>query len=362
MKLAGCEPIELQEHAAEEFQRDKEEAARALYVAATRARDLLVVCALGDQPFEGWLATLNPVLYPPERSSFKPDSKQPAGCPKFGHDNVVIRPPKATRPVGSVTPGLHKPSAGEHRVVWWDPSLLELNKQGGARSRLTEFLKEDDNKVRSVEGIRIHEEWQRQRKAVRQVAGKPEWTVVTATSHVAIPRIGEESGDHIAVNELPEVAVESIGIDFSRPHGKRFGTLVHAVLSVVPLDSDPDGIAEIARLQKRILGATEEEVLAAVETVHRALRHPLMRRAAAAVNSGQCRREVPVALKLDDGVMVEGMIDLAFQEQSPGGPWTVIDYKTDFEVKGKLEEYQKQVPFMLWQSRVPPGWKQKLFC
>ena len=83
------------------------------------------------------------------------------------------------------------------------------------------------------------------------------------------------------------------------------------------------------------------------ETVHRALSHPLMRRAAAAVISGKCRREAPVALKLDDGVMVEGVIDLAFQEQGQtaeaGSPWVVIDYKTDFEVKGRLEEYQNQV-------------------
>jgi len=47
------------------------------------------------------------------------------------------------------------------------------------------------------------------------------------------------------------------------------------------------------------------------------------------------------------------VIDLAFQEQRPdqeqgqaagaGGPWVVIDYKTDFEIRGKLEEYRNQV-------------------
>jgi ATP-dependent exoDNAse (exonuclease V) beta subunit len=251
-----------------------------------------------------------------------------------------------------VTPGLHLPKVGEHRVVWWDPSVLRPVSQGNTSSRLTEFLKEDDNKVRSEEGIRGHEEWQKQRASVRQVAGKPEWTVVTATSHFAMLGVREESGaEEAKIPALPQVAVESIKIDFSRPHGKRFGTLVHTVLSVVPLNSDHDGIAEIARLQGRILGATDEEVAAVTETVHRALSHPLMRRAAAAVISGTCRREVPVALKLDDGVMVEGVIDLAFQEQRPdqgqtagaGSPWVVIDYKTDFEVKGRLEEYQNQV-------------------
>jgi len=359
MRLAGCTPIEVQENAEEEARIEKEEAARVLYVAATRARDVLVVCAVGDHAYEGWLATLNPVLYPPEDASFRPQTQQPAGCPRFGDDNVVGRLKNAVRQRGSVTPGLHLPRVGEHRVVWWDPSVVQHISQGDTRSRLTEFLKEDDNKVRSQEGIRDHEEWQKQRGSIRQVAGKPEWTVVTTTAHVEIPGLREENIiDAAEVDEskplaLPKVAVESIEIDFSRPHGKRFGTLVHAVLSVVPLNSDRDGIGEVARLQGRILGATEEEVAAAVATVHSALCHPLMRRASVAASSGQCRREVPVALKLDDGVIVEGVVDLAFQEQRPGqeqgqtagagSPWVVIDYKTDFEVKGRLEEYRNQV-------------------
>ncbi|MGI9066718.1 MAG: PD-(D/E)XK nuclease family protein, partial [Pyrinomonadaceae bacterium] len=336
----------------EEMRIEKEEAARVLYVAATRARDLLVVCGVGDQPYEGWLATLNPVLYPSEGTSFKPQTKQPKGCPQFGDDNVVGRLKNAVRPRGSVSPGLHRTKAGLHHVVWWDPAALGPISQGNTRSRLTEFLKEDDNKVRSEEGIRVHEEWQRQRANVREIGGKPEWTVVTATSHFAMPRdsegrnlsIAEVKVDELSTSAaLPEVAVESIEIDFSRPHGKRFGILVHVVLSLVPLNSHYEAIADLARVQGRIFGATEEEVAGAVETVHRALRHPLIQRAAAAANGGQCRREVPIGLKLDDGVMVEGMIDLAFQEQTPDSAWTVIDYKTDFEVKGRLEEYQNQV-------------------
>src|SRR5206468_720031 len=54
-RLAGCAPPELQENAAQEMAREREEAARVLYVAATRARDLLGVSALGDERFDGWL-------------------------------------------------------------------------------------------------------------------------------------------------------------------------------------------------------------------------------------------------------------------------------------------------------------------
>ena len=64
--LCGSAPIELLEAADEELQRDQAEAIRVAYVAATRARDLLVAPVCGDQPIEGWLEVLNPMLYPPD--------------------------------------------------------------------------------------------------------------------------------------------------------------------------------------------------------------------------------------------------------------------------------------------------------
>lgn len=335
MKLAGCTPIEVQEHAGEEMGREQEEAARVLYVAATRARDLLVVCGVGDQPYEGWLATLNSVLCPAEGTSFNPQTKQPPGCPAFSDDTVVARPQNAYRPRGSISPGLHQPQAGEHRVVWWDPSTLAPpSSQVRAGSRLTDYLKEDDRKIRSEEGIRAHDDWQAERAEVRERAGKSEWTVVTATSGMV------SETERAGLPKTADVVVESIDIDFTRPHGKRFGTLVHGILSLIALDSDRDGIIEIARVQGRILGATEKDVAAAVETVTRALEHPLMKRAAAAAVTGRSHREIPVALQLEDGAMVDGVVDLAFQN---GNGWTVVDYKTDFELKGRLEDYLMQV-------------------
>jgi ATP-dependent exoDNAse (exonuclease V) beta subunit len=263
MSLAGCLPIEVQEHADEELRSEKEEAARVLYVAATRARDLLVLCAVGDQAHDGWLATFNPVLYPSELNSFNPKTRHPPGCPQFGNDNIVARPRKAMRTQGSVSPGLHNSGVGGHEVVWWDPSVLPPSNDVRSASSLTPFLTEDVGKVRSEEGIRAHEEWQRQRESVRQLAGKPQWTVVTATAHARI------------LTENSEVLVETLAIDFSRPHGKRFGTLVHAVLSTVELNANVEGIRAVARLQGRVLGASEEEVAGAVETVSRALAHPV---------------------------------------------------------------------------------------
>ena len=53
--LAGLEQV-----------REREEGVRIAYVAATRARDLLVVPAIGDQPYDGgWLSPLDRAIYPP---------------------------------------------------------------------------------------------------------------------------------------------------------------------------------------------------------------------------------------------------------------------------------------------------------
>jgi len=354
MSLAGCTPIEVQEHKEEEIGIEKEESARVLYVAATRARDLLVVCAVGDQPTEDWLATLNPVLYPPEASSFNPETKQASGCPMFSDDTVVGRPKDAFRPPGSVSPGLHKPRVGEHQVVWWDPSVLGPPSQAGrTSSKLTEFLKKDDA-VRAPAGIREHEEWQSRRKVVREVASKPLWNVVTATTQtlsvdeaalLAEPGaelVADVSIEQVGTHPLPRSGTDFMITDYSRPHGKRFGTLVHSVLSVVALDADSESIEKVARVQGRVLGAIEEEVEAAVETVAAVLRCPIIVSGAAAESAGSCRREVPVTLRLENQLIVEGVVDLAYQS-TKGDVWTVVDYKTDFELGGRSKEYSRQV-------------------
>src|SRR5207302_10637223 len=81
MPLAGCAPAELLADAAALLQRDREEVVRVAYVAATRARDLLVVPATGDGEPQGWLEPLNPALYPAplERRQGRPAP----GCPQF---------------------------------------------------------------------------------------------------------------------------------------------------------------------------------------------------------------------------------------------------------------------------------------
>ena len=60
MPLAGCAPVELTERAAEIVDRDRAETVRLAYVAATRAKDLLVAPLIADDPPESWLSPLLP--------------------------------------------------------------------------------------------------------------------------------------------------------------------------------------------------------------------------------------------------------------------------------------------------------------
>ena len=66
-RLLRCAPWELIENEAEEKERERAEGVRVAYVAATRARDLLVVPVVGDEERDGWLAPLNKALYPAPR-------------------------------------------------------------------------------------------------------------------------------------------------------------------------------------------------------------------------------------------------------------------------------------------------------
>jgi hypothetical protein len=51
-----------------------------------------------------------------------------------------------------------------------------------------------------------------------------------------------------------------------------------------------------------------------------------------ALEKGGLRRETPGLLALDDGSLVEGVVDLAFHDDMPDfAGWTVVDFKTGRE-------------------------------
>ena len=70
-----------------------------------------------------------------------------------------------------------------------------------------------------------------------------------------------------------EIAVLEVAVDRSaRPGGRRFGSLVHAILASVRLGADESQVRLCAAAQRRLLGATEEEAAAAAIAVSAAPR------------------------------------------------------------------------------------------
>jgi len=326
LRLVGSAPPELVEHEAEELGRDREEGVRTLYVAATRARDLLVIPVLGDARMDGWLAPLDPAIYPPPAEAQAPVSIHPPGCPELRGDCVSGIPSTARRSPAPVLPGLHRPELGQHEVVWWAPGQLRLRVDEDVGLKQKKLLAADERGDRSEAGVVAHAAWQAERERVRAAGAAPLLRVVTATE-VAASSLDDAAG----------VALEDAAAPGLRPHGVRFGTLVHGVLATVDLAADRDAVAAAAALQGRLLGATAEEVDAATDAVAHALAHPLLRRAAAAA---VCRRETAVVIRVPDGSIVEGVVDAAFADEDG---WTVIDFKTDVELGARRAEYARQV-------------------
>jgi ATP-dependent helicase/nuclease subunit A len=326
MELLGCAPRELTDHREVEARKERAEGVRVAYVAATRARDVLVVPAVGDEPFprDSWLTPLNKAIYP-ARSNWR-KSRAAAGCPQGSSEASV-----AARPLDydmseefSVRPGLVQPEVGEHEVVWWDPFQLKLGEEQSQTLWQDQVLKET---LQPDGGASLAEyrAWQADRERVVQEGTRPEVDVFLASQAAEGPPT--------------DVKMEfvSAGPPGRKALGKRFGSLVHAALKDVGMEASAEEARRAVALNARVLGATEAETNAAVQAVWDTLRHPVFARARAAE---RCHREYPVTLRLDDGKMLEGVVDLAFVERDA---WIVVDFKTDAGLGERRTQYERQL-------------------
>jgi ATP-dependent exoDNAse (exonuclease V) beta subunit len=360
VRLTGWSPWDLIDHETEEMARDRAEGVRLAYVASTRARDLLVIPAVGDDPFannwesapESWIAPVQRAVYPPAERRRAP-SPAPA-CPPFGEDSVLQRPDRETPGRDNVQPGLHVLDTAPddpYAVIWWDPRALTLDVRPSFGLRRQDLIEEPGPEVLAADR-QSYGEWQRTREATRERGAQPTFTVRTVTAWARGDSDGPEGSDVPVSAGDDEAPSEVIGIDavdvldvaagdrIARPSGPRFGTLVHAILATVALDAQPDAIAELARAQGRIRGSTPEESAAATALVEATLAHPLLARAREAWRDNRCRREAPVTGVQADGSILEGVLDLAFEEDDG---WTVVDFKTQAELVGPLVRHRRQV-------------------
>jgi ATP-dependent exoDNAse (exonuclease V) beta subunit len=165
-------------------------------------------------------------------------------------------------------------------------------------------------------------------------AAQPSLRVQTATAWAAA--VAELGGDE-EIAAAGSIEIVELAGAAGRPRGPRFGTLVHAVLATVALDASAADVVATAETQGRMLLSTSDEIRAAAAIGTAVLAHDLMARARrAAVMS----RETPVTWLQKDGTMVEGVLDLAFEEE---GVTIVVDFKTDHELAAGESRYRAQV-------------------
>jgi ATP-dependent exoDNAse (exonuclease V) beta subunit len=349
LRIGGWSPKDLNDNKDLELRREQREGERVAYVAATRARDLLVIPAVGDEPYaEGWVAPLNAAIYPAENARRQPSTA--AGCPVFkSKDTVLERPDGDPATPRTVCPGEHRLGAGEqaYSVVWWspEPSVLNLDAEAPLGLRRDDLIVKDVAPETRARYERDYISWRNGRNEAVLLAQRPSIRVISATE--AALHSEKLPGDGI------DVRLESVAGHVVRPGGVRFGTLVHALLADVPLTrAGSDLLDRLAAAHGRVLGAETDEIDAATAIVRRVLRHPLLADAARAAEQGRCYRETPITLRHESGVLIEGNVDLAYEAD---GQMVVIDFKTDRELGGALDTYRRQVQLYAHAIAVATG-------
>jgi len=335
IKIGGWAPHELYQHEAEEVARDQAEGVRLAYVAATRARDLLVVPALGDEAWEGgWFSPLNQALYPPVASR-RTAARGPA-CPAFtSKDSVLQRPDDEPAGHGTVCPGQHTFTEANYSVVWWDPRALTLDEKPTFGVRRDDLIVKDVPKHVIADGRSRYDRWHLARDDARAAGAVPSMIVETVRDWSGIADSRLQSADSVVIVGEGRSGQEA------RAGGIGFGLLVHGLLAQAPFGAARAALDDLAAVEARVLGLTDDEAAAAAAVVERVLTHEILVRARAADARGACRRETPVTYTLPDGALLEGVVDLAFEE---AGEWTVVDYKTDRELAASGEDrYRRQV-------------------
>jgi ATP-dependent helicase/nuclease subunit A len=371
LRLGGWAPHDLLQQGSIEVAREQAEAVRLTYVAATRAKDLLVVPAVGDEAYEGgWVDPLNKAIYPPAAARREP--RKAPGCPAFvSKDSVLTRPGADPARPTTVAPGLHefpqapgpdpqapKPAAPKQpdlahsvakagpkpqalKVVWWDPRALNLNAETTLGLRRDDLIVKDVDMFTVDQKMHEYERWRASRDEAITSGARPTLSVRTVTEIAqSLEALEGPLRPGTASPALEIVDVSKIDGHVDRPSGPRFGTLVHAVLSLVPLDAPSETIRALAETQARIIGATTEEIAAAIASVTAVLAHPLLQRAREAEQRGKLRRELPVAAVSGD-TLVEGAVDLFIDDEEG----LVIDFKTDRDPELDFGQYERQVAF-----------------
>jgi ATP-dependent helicase/nuclease subunit A len=255
------------------------------------------------------------------------------------------RPNEETAAPSTVAPGAH--ALPDYSVVWWDPGPgggLTLGVKTVFGVRRDDLIVKDVHRDVVAGGRTRYDRWCLARADARTAGAVPTIAVRTA-------REWTEEHD---TGDAPDIAVVTVArSEPARSGGAGFGALVHVVLSQAPFDADADHLEALAAVEARVLGLSESDAAEAARAVARVLAHDIMARARAAEARVACRRETPVTATMADGTIVEGIVDLAFEED---GQWVVVDYKSDRVLAADGEErYRRQIGFYMAAIRQATG-------
>lgn len=321
LKLGSAASYGHAELSAFEAQADKDEIARQLYVALTRAESVLAVPLQIPNTKTGYGSRRGTPLLKAVDSAIEKAGPRAAELADAG---LVLRTREwlnaPTDPLGPLGTGL--PDAEE--------GALALRRSRGTDARA----------------------------ALAAAAHTAPRIGVTAIAHAADATAAEAGGEPGEGSDGPEAASISTGSSVRallaqrgwvpqgnfepvdahvarRGMGTHFGSAVHEVMERLP-GSDL-GVDELARIAAALGGLPDEQAPAVAEVARAFASSEPYQRALAAP---QALRELPVAGRVGE-TAVNGYIDLLYQE---GGHWVIADYKTDvYASRERVESYLTQL-------------------
>lgn len=283
-KLGHFAPIELRENLALASTMDRAESLRLLYVAATRARDVLVIPTVGlGEIDDSWMAPLTRALVPADPRGVV---TQWARLPELGDRSMLDE--EAAGP--GVRPGHHAAHLEGHGVTWWDPAHLLRPLP-----------------PRSVHGHThlVHEVPGRGASDDDRTFGPERQRTIEDASFGSIDVRSARALARTPTAAIEEAEIEEISIGPAGGEGARFARLARdLVAATTPTERDAAALA-------RAIGASPEERDAALALARRVHAHAAVTpwRAAPGAASG-----VPYLLATDAGPIVWGRAALVAPE------------------------------------------------
>ncbi|MEO1234833.1 MAG: UvrD-helicase domain-containing protein, partial [Myxococcota bacterium] len=334
-KTAGLIPRPFLEGEAEGKRLATAEVRRLAYVAATRARDLLIVPTAGPHlpSFEqdSWLRPILKALRPRPRA-------EPQAAPEtasFGPESYV-RTPEGRR-FRSVCPGRYVLEDGIE-VTWWDPNQLPDRPPATFGLAHERFLADGPAAAPSVERFTAWREALETRREMGRAA--------------AVERVDLREPPSEGLGELSIVERTLAGAS-SRPSGQRYGQLIHRVLEDLPWDASSEGTRALVRGYGRSLEASAAEVDAASEAMEELLQDGLFERARTAARA---LRRHPVWMDTPEGV-VDGVLDLLFEETDG---WVAVDFVTAYGADEGRDNWLRARMGRLLSALNSAGWPMSI--